>query len=38
MKNLNKEYLDRAKKIIPGISQLFGKKYSRIDGNPSQCI
>ena len=26
MKNLNKEYLDRAKKIIPGISQLFGKR------------
>jgi glutamate-1-semialdehyde aminotransferase len=26
MKNLNKEYLDKAKKYIPGISQLFGKR------------
>ena len=26
MKNLNKEYLNKAKRIIPGISQLFGKR------------
>jgi glutamate-1-semialdehyde 2,1-aminomutase len=26
MKNLNKEYLNKAKKIIPGVSQLFGKR------------